>query len=205
MEQFFTTIKPLFRRFTQGQVDGLNFLVQETRDMDLKQRAYLFATTFHETARTMQPITEYGGVKYFDKYDTGRLAAALGNTPEKDGDGYKYRGRGYVQITGRSNYQKAKDYLGVDFINSPDLVLEPKWAIKIIKLGMKEGWFTGRKLEDYINKTSVDYVNARRIVNGTDKASTIAGYAAVFEKALATLPAPTFSLSSLFKSLWRLL
>jgi hypothetical protein len=156
--------------------------------MSLDQRAYLFATAFHETGRTMQPIVEYGGVRYFDKYDTGKLASALGNTPERDGDGYKYRGRGYVQITGYANYHKASAKLGEDFINFPDLVLDPEWAIKIIKLGMKEGWFTGKKLDDYITPTSINFKEARRIVNGTDKATTIAGYAEVFKQALSTLP-----------------
>ncbi len=190
MEQFFTILKPLFRRFTQSQVDGLNFLVKNTADMTLDQRAYLFATAFHETAKTMQPITEYGGVRYFDKYDTGRIAAALGNTPAADGDGYKYRGRGYVQLTGYANYHRATYKLGQDFINNPDLALDPLWSIKITKMGMKEGWFTGKKLDDYINSTSVDFREARRIVNGVDKATTIAGYAYTFRNALATLPKP---------------
>lgn len=49
---------------------------------------------------------------------------------------------------------------------------------------MKEGWFTGRKLSDYISGNKKDYVNARRIINGMDKAQKIANEAVIFERAL---------------------
>ena len=54
-------------------------------------------------------------------------------------------------------------------------------------LGSKEGWFTGKKLSDYITKTDKNYVRARRIINGTDKAEKIAKEAVVFEAALRSL------------------
>jgi hypothetical protein len=173
---------------TSKQIEGLTNLFQETSHLPVNQRAYLFATTYHETARTMQPITEYGSVRYFDKYDTGRLAAALGNTPQADGDGYMYRGRGYVQITGKANYSKASKKLGVDLVKNPDLALNPSHAAKILINGCLEGWFTGKKLSDYLNSRTTDYINARRVVNGTDKASLIADYAKQFEKALLGSP-----------------
>lgn len=203
MEQFFNIVRPLFgNKMTQSQVDGLKFLVDNTKEVPLQQRAYILATVLLETGKTMKPIYEYGGVKYFDKYDVGRLAIALGNTPIKDGDGYKYRGRGYVQITGRSNYNRASLALKKDFVNNPDLALQPDNAILILKRGMLEGWFTGKKLGDYVNSDQVDYVNARRVVNGTDRAKTIASYAVVFEEALKTIkPAPTNFFLSLFRML----
>ncbi len=121
------------------------------------------------------------------------LAANLGNTPQADGDGYLYRGRGYVQITGARNYRLATSRLGVDLVGSPDKALDPAIAAKIIIRGMIEGWFTGKKLSDYIG-AKVDYKGARRIVNGTDKAALIAGYADTIEAALraagADKPAP---------------
>lgn len=132
----------------------------------------------------MQPIHEYGGVKYFDKYDTGKLATSLGNTPEKDGDGYLYRGRGYVQLTGKANYTKATKKLGADFVNSPDLAIDPKHAADILVMGCTEGWFTGKKLSNYLNDKVTDYRNARRVVNGLDDADLIASYAKVFQQAL---------------------
>lgn len=185
-ERFFANLTPLFPQMSEKQKEGVRILLDATSHLPLKQRAYILATAYHETAFTMQPITEYGGIKYFDKYDTGRLAVALGNSPEKDGDGYKYRGRGYVMITGLSNYKKAKDKLGIDFVTYPDNALVSTNAAKIIVMGMSEGWFTGKKLSDYIGNEA-NYASARRIVNGTDKAATIKRYAELFETALTKL------------------
>lgn len=183
-EAFFKGVSSLFSKLSTKQKEGMEALLKATSNLPLSQRAYLLATAYHETATTMQPIHEYGGVKYFDKYDTGKLAKALGNTPEKDGDGYLYRGRGYVQLTGRANYAKATKRLGVDFINSPDLSLVPKHAADILVQGCSEGWFTGKKLNNYINDKTTDYRNARRVVNGLDDADLIASYAKVFQQAL---------------------
>jgi len=145
--------------------------------------AYGLATAFHETAHTMMPVTEYGPKSYFDKYNAGtKLGKQLGNT--KPGDGYKYRGRGFVQLTGRRNYTFAGQKLGVDLVNQPELACDWDVARKITRLGMLEGWFTGKKSADYLDGKVPDYKNARRIINGTDKADTIAKYAVQFEKAL---------------------
>lgn len=61
-------------------------------------------------------------------YDTGSKAIALGNTPEADGDGQKYKGRGLIQITGRANYLKCGQALGYDFIAKPELLESPEMA-----------------------------------------------------------------------------
>lgn len=187
MDKFFNALASLFPRMTSKQREGIIIVTNATRTLPLKQRAYLLATTYHETAATMQPVTEFGGRKYFDKYDTGRLAAALGNTPQADGDGYFFRGRGYVQITGRVNYEKAGKKLKIDLVNKPDLALEPRIAADILVKGSVEGWFTGKKLDDYITNTKADYINARRIINGVDQAKKIASYATTFELALEQL------------------
>lgn len=180
--EFYARVRPMFGgALSQKQVDGIEALLAATAGLPDEVQAYLLATAKHETADTMQPITEYGGRKYFDKYDTGKLAKALGNTPEADGDGFKYRGRGYVQITGRANYSKAGDWLKVDLLGNPDLALQPTIAAQILVRGCCNGWFTGKKLSDYLPG---DYINARRVVNGTDKADLIAGYARGFEAAL---------------------
>jgi len=186
---FYNKIRPIFGgRILQKQVDGIEAILAATEDLPVTHRAYLLATTKHETADTMQPITEYGGVRYFDKYDTGKLAADLGNTPAKDGDGYRYRGRGYVMITGYSNYFKAGNKLRLDLIGNPDLALQPTVSAMILVKGCTEGWFTTKKLSDYLPKEGAgDYVNARRVVNGTDDAKLIASYAVRFEEALRLL------------------
>ncbi len=171
---FFDSIRrSIFRgRLSQSQVDGLNFLLDRGEGLKRAHFAYILATIYHETAHTMQPIAERGKRRYFDRYD-GRL----GN--DKPGDGYRYRGRGYVQLTGKANYRKAGDRLRLPLVEKPDLALDPDVSWKITKRGMLEGWFTGKKLGDFKS-----YRYMRQVVNGFDRADLIAGYAAAFEEAL---------------------
>ena len=115
--------------------------------------AYALATAYHETAHTMQPIKEYGGPKYFTRmYDpTGtrpKLAASMGNTSA--GDGPKYCGRGYVQLTWKNNYARAGKAIRVDLVNNPDLAMQPDNAARIMREGMVDGWFTGKAFKDYL-------------------------------------------------------
>ncbi len=181
----FTIIRKQFGALKQGQVDGINRLVvhMAVAKTPIEHQAYLLATAWHETAATMQPIHERGKVTYFNKYEPGtRIGKVLGNT--KPGDGYAYRGRGYVQLTGRANYAAAGRKLGIDLVGKPDLALDPDHAADILIKGCSEGWFTTKKLSDY-----TDYENMRRVVNGTDRAELIAGYADMFEAALRMGPA----------------
>ena len=178
---FFAYIKrsPFNKRLAQSQVDGMNFILDiwETRvakgesDGDIRKLANALAQTYHETAATMQPIYERGKKSYFNKYE---FRSDLGNTQK--GDGYKYRGRGFIQITGRKNYTHFTKILGIDLINNPDLALQPNIAAQILFIGMEQGAFTGKKLSDYFNDKVDDAWNARRIVNGTDQAGLIAGF-----------------------------
>lgn len=189
---FFDAIRPLFGgRLRQEQVDGINAIVstfwQTFPNGDRRWLAYELATAHLETAQTMQPIRERGSNEYFRRrYDiTGEkpeIAARLGNT--QPGDGVKFCGRGYVQLTGRANYARATRELGIDFVGSPDLVMEPEHAAVIMHRGMSEGWFTGKSLSDYFRAGREDWRNARRIINGLDKAADIAATARAFNKAL---------------------
>ncbi len=190
MKEFFDKVRHLFDgALTQEQVDGLNQLVDEgiLREVPKAQLAYILATTFHETARTMLPIKEYGGPAYFHRmYDIEgarpHVARALGNL--EPGDGVKFAGRSYVQTTGRYNYERMGARIGVNLIDNPDRALEVPVALKLLFVGMLEGLYTGKKLGQYINETKTDYRNARRVVNGMDRANLIAGYAKAFRKAL---------------------
>lgn len=136
-------------------------------DLLRNQVAYVLATAYWETARTMKPVREYGGEKYLrsKKY-------------------YPYVGMGYVQLTWRANYKKASDELGVDFLADPRKLLKPQYAAEILVVGMKEGWFTSRSLSNYITLQKSDFVNARRIINGVDKKNEIAAIARDYDKAL---------------------
>jgi hypothetical protein len=175
-DKFFDGYRTAFGKLNQSQVDGLEFLLSKIEtERTLTEASYLLATVKHETADTFKPITEYGGVKYFSKYDVGKLARQLGNTPERDGDGFKYRGRGYSQLTGLSNYKR----YGIE--NDPEKALEPNTAIHILLDGTARGVFTGKKLGTYITTSKTDYKNARRVINGTDDAALIADYARKFE------------------------
>lgn len=143
---------------------------------DPRHISYAIGTSYHETAHTFAPIREYGKNLYFAKYEPNTpIGRRLGNTLR--GDGIRFKGRGYVQITGRANYKRFSVLLGVDLIGNPDLALDPVIAYRIMALGMRQGLFTGKKLSDYINATRCHYVSARRIINGLDRAELIAEYA----------------------------
>lgn len=155
-------------------------------DWPLSYASYALATAHHETAQ-WKHMKELGGDAYFRRmYDKAgsrpKVAAALGNT--EAGDGAKFAGRGYVQLTGRANYVKAGRALGLDLVKEPGLVEEPETAARVLIWGMSTGAYTGKANRDYLAKSPPDYVNARRIINGTDKASMIAGYAKLFQAAL---------------------
>lgn len=176
---------------SQSAVNGCNAILAAMEGSPLAYTAYALATAYKETAHTMQPICEFGGPEYFErrygpKGHNPELAKRLGNV--EPGDGAKYCGRGYVQPTGRGNYHKAGLALGLALEDHPELALNPDVAAKIMRRGMTEGWFTGRRFCSYLPSTAAatfgQFVEARRIINGKDCASEIAGYAIAFQNAL---------------------
>jgi len=181
-EHFFNTVRSnLFHgKLKQAQVTGMNTILDEWEknysNADDRFLAYMLATTFHETAATMQPVEEYGKGKglAYGKPDpvTGRI----------------YYGRGYVQLTWKSNYEKFAKLLKVDLVNEPQLALQADLATKILFIGMTKGLFTGKKLGDYFDGVKENWTNARRIINGTDKALLIAGYGRSFYSAISYRP-----------------
>ena len=165
--KFFDCYKASFGSLSQSQVDNINFLLDKFDEseiiMRLSEYAYILATIKHECAETYAPITEMGSQHYLQSKSY-----------------YPFIGRGYVQLTWRNNYQRFKEILGIDLINNPDLAKDPETAWKILEIGMSKGLFTGVKLSNYFTDTKTDFKNARRIINGTDRAELIAGYAEKF-------------------------
>lgn len=93
-----------------------------------QRQAMFIAQVMHESGE-FRYLAELGNDKYLSKYDTGRLAAALGNTPEADGDGQLYKGRGLIQITGRANYMMCGHGLQLPLLKKPELLEEPRHAV----------------------------------------------------------------------------
>ena len=149
----------------------LDFVNGSFNLLSISQWAYVFATVFHETAFTFEPITE----AYWLSEEWRKKNLRY----------YPYHGRGYVQITWKKNYQIFSSILGEDLVKNPDLAKVPKYAFKILVKGFINGIFTGKKISDYINTSKKDYKGARRCINGTDKAQIIANYATLFEQTLA--------------------
>lgn len=178
LKKFYSSVRKEIQ-LTDANVAGFDKVLSylEQHEDNLQQAAYIIATAFWETGRTMQPVKE----AYWLSEDWRKKNLRY----------FPYYGRGYVQLTWDYNYKKASDYFGVNFVKNPDLVMDPQYALPILVVGMNEGWFTGKKLDDYIDSVDEsddedlkEYVAARRIVNGTDKQKEIGKLAILFEKAL---------------------
>lgn len=140
----------------EKQRTGFNYIVgkwNESGLTDIRWLAYMLATAWHETAFTLEPVSEYGGEAYL-----------------KSKPYWPYYGRGYVQLTWKENYAK---YGIADDVSK---ALDPEFAAYVMIDGMTKGIFTGKKLSDYFNSHTDDPVQARRIINGMDRAEQIAGY-----------------------------
>lgn len=160
---FFAGVRKAFGRLSQSQVDGFTRILDEAerRGTILPRLAYMLATVRWETSRTMQPVREMGGEKYLrsKRY-------------------YPWVGEGLVQVTWEVNARKFGAKKPGDLLT---------WPIALVALfdGMEKGMFTGKKLSNYISPPKVDFIGARRIINGTDHAKDIADLATTFKDALA--------------------
>lgn len=189
---FFAQVRehPFSGRMSTKQVAGCSAILDafehHAPSADPRGVAYALATAYHETAFSMQPICEFGK-------GHGRAYGAPAGP-----FGHIYFGRGVVQLTWFKNYTHATNRLreigvvgaDVDLVRNPDQALRADIAAAILVFGMREGWFTGRKLGDYFAGTRSDWVDARRIINGSDCAAKIAAYALHFYHALSAAAAP---------------
>jgi len=155
------------------------------------QLAYILATAYHESWATMKPIRETRAtndkevIRILDEaYANGDLSWVSSPYWRKDKAGKAWYGRGYVQLTFKYNYIKAGRNLNIDLTTDPDKALETTIAKKTLVEGMMEGWFTGRALPAYVSHSRSDYFNARKVVNGLNKATSIKNHAVKYQRLL---------------------
>jgi predicted chitinase len=169
---------PVARPANRKALAHLSLIIQVCRQhgiTDKSQIAYVLASAHHESGLGRLMVERASGKAYEGRRDLGNL------TP---GDGPRYKGRGYVQITGRRNYTRYARLLGVDLVGQPTRAAVPAIAAQILAHGMRHGTFTGRRLAGFGADGSYDFVNARRIVNGLDRAQLIAAIARRYRAAL---------------------
>lgn len=193
--------KSLFAgRLKQREVQGLNAILDRWAALSEATRiaagggdalAYVLATAFHETAATMQPVRETLALSDVEAVARLEKAFAAGRLPtvktpywRPDAEGRTWLGRGLVQLTHRRNYEAMSALTGVDLFSEPGRAMEMAVAVKILVDGMRAGSFTGCRLADYFAGGRADWVGARKIINGTDRAELVAGYARAFRLAL---------------------
>jgi len=167
---------------SSDQFRGIDAILERYHELcinDVRKLAYILATVYHESAKTMQPIEEYGKGAKYDYGKKLRMNRTAYSVPDKI-----YYGRGLVQLTWYDNYKAMGKILNLPLLEQPELLLNMEVSVKVLFNGMMEGRFTGKSLKDYFTSDKTDAFNARKIINGLDKATTIQGYFNVFYGAL---------------------
>lgn len=193
MERFFNDARGIIGgSLKQKQVDTINAIVAaaDNRGVSNAWLAYILATAQGESGmdyskrenmnysaeRIGQVFKRLAGREQELARKPTALANAayanmLGNGDEASGDGWRYRGGGLVQVTGRDNYTK------FDLEDEPEKAATLEYGVPALFDGMIDGLYTGKKLADYTGNGGVDFFQARRVVNGTFEAAKYAGWA----------------------------
>lgn len=179
--KFYATVRTRMKGLKPAQVAGMETVLEACIGAPLAHAAYMLATTWHETNATMEPVREAYWLS--EEWRKSHLRY------------WPWYGRGYVQLTWQGNYRRADAEAAAagliksgELLADPDLAMRPDIAALILRKGMDQGWFTGVKSGAVLPMsgvaTRVQYMNARTIINGRDKADLIEDYAQVFERAL---------------------
>jgi putative chitinase len=180
-KRFYDSLRPMLGPLSAGNVAGFELCLNEAerRKTALGSLAYILATAWWESAKTMAPVEE------------GFYLGAKAKAFQRKLRYWPYYGRGLVQLTWKENYEKVGKFYGLDLVNHPERALNPKLSTQILFDGMEKGWFTGKKVSDFVDvldeKDDEDlreYIAARRVVNGTDRAAEIGKLTLAFESAL---------------------
>lgn len=206
---------PLGPELVPAEVAGCKRILTACADERLPASwaAYVLATIWHETGGKLEPVVEnlyyttperiravwpsrfptiesarpfIGSPKALaNKVYGGRTD--LGNT--QPNDGWDFRGRGLPQVTGRANYRRVDDKLGLEgtLVANPDKMLEWGVCLPATIIGMREGWFTGKSLNDRIGPPPAperQFVKARAIINPDENGPLVASYATTFQDGL---------------------
>jgi len=180
----------------QSQLDGMIAILDkweaESSTDDDRWLAYMLGTTHHETGRTMQPVRETFAVTDDDAIRRLEKAWGAGKLPwvktpywRRDADGKSWFGRGFVQLTHKTNYQKLSTAIDVDLITDPDQAMDLDTALKVLFVGMRQALFTTAKLSDFFNVSKENWVQARKIINGLESADLVASYAKTYYAAIS--------------------
>lgn len=180
---FFAQVRERFGHLAQSQVDGFNAVLDAIESAPISHQAYMLATAWHETNGTMRPVRE----AYWLSEEWRKTHLRY----------YPWYGRGYVQTTWKPNYARldaeaaeAGLIQSGDILANPDLAMRPDLAALALRRGMDEGWFTTKKMSDYLPGGADDIASedqfeaARHIINGVDCAHGIAAYALNFQRAV---------------------
>lgn len=188
-------------KLSEDQVKGMEGILDafdEVGDKDQDTLAYALATAYHETGRRMVPVREG-----FASTDLGARRAVVALAKKRGPKsavakysqpvpphGHVYYGRGHVQLTWLDNYRASSADAGVDLVENPDAMLDPKISARVLIRGLMDGRWNGKgKGLDYYEGddeflSDAEAAEARRTVNVQDKAMLIAGYHRRFYDAL---------------------